>query len=152
MGRKNDGSLCWTYTGAGNRTYCRILWGIWLCLMLLLFVCMGFVAAMTQLQEDMKPFLLHLSLGIAGFVTLVFVLIWLWERFVPKKYSYALNEKELTVNTGRYRHLPLNQIKGLKQNKSRDAILLKHSPFPLEIFVPANDYDEVWHFLLSSPK
>ena len=144
---KNDGSLCWTYTGAGNKTHCRILWIVWLCMILLLFTCIGIISAVSGLSDEMNQFLLWISLGLAGFVTVVFALIWLWERFVTKNYSYTVDDKKLTVAYGRYRRLFLDQVKSLTQQRERNVILLKSSLIPLEIYVPDEDYNEVWDYL-----
>ncbi len=102
MATMNDGILCWSYTGVRNKTYCRILWIVWLCLMLLLFACTGITTAVITLPDEMKQILTRISLCLGGVVTAIFALIWLWESFLPKKYSYSANEKELTVAYGRY--------------------------------------------------
>ena len=147
MATMNDGILCWSYTGVRNKTYCRILWIVWLCLMLLLFACTGITTAVITLPDEMKQILTWITLCVGGVVTAIFALIWLWERFVPKKYSYSANEKELTVAYGRYRHFPFDQVRSLERQRERNAILLKTSSFSLEVFAADDDYEEVWAFL-----
>ena len=144
---KNDGCLSWTYIGSGNKTHSRILWIVWLIVMLLLFSCIWIMSAVTGLTAEMSRFLQRIFLGVAGFVTAIFAFIWLWERFIPKKYSYSVDENKLTVAYGRYRRLPFDEIKGFVRRRERDAIILKLSSFSLEIFVADKDYEEVWEFL-----
>ena len=144
---KNDGGLSWTYTGTANKTHCKILWIVWLCVMLLLLFCTWIISAVTGLSAEMSRFLLWVSLGVAGFVTGIFVLIWVWECFVPKKYAYSADENKLTVAYGRYRRLPYEQVKGLARQRERNAIILKLSHFSLEVFVADDDYEEVWEYL-----
>ena len=144
---KTDGSMSWTYTGAWNKTHCRVLWIVWLCVMLLLFSCIGIMSAVIGLPDEMNRFLLCLALGLAGFVTAIFALIWLWERFAAKKYAYTMDDKKLTAAHGRYRHLYLDQVKSLKRQPERNAIVINASLIPTEIFVPAERYSEVWDFL-----
>lgn len=143
---KNDGGLSWTYTGTANKTHCKILWIVWLCVMLLLF-CTWIISDVTVLSAEMSRFLLWVSLGVAGFVTGIFALIWVWECFVLKKYAYSADENKLTVAYGRYRRLPYEHVKGLARQRERNAIILKLSHFSLEVFVADDDYEQVWEFL-----
>lgn len=144
---KNDGSMSWTYTGAFNKTHCRILWIVWLCVMLLLFSCIGIMSAVIGLPDEMNRFLLWISLGLAGFITVIFALIWLRERFVAKKYSYTIDDKKLSVAYGRYRYLFPDQVKSLERRQERNAIVIKTSLIPTEIFVSNEHYNEIWDFL-----
>lgn len=151
FGKRDDGCWHWEYTGPCARGTGRNLWIVWLLVMIFFFATLGILIA----AEDATPLILRVvllaGLGVGVFVTLVFALVWLWIRFGKKGCGYTAGESVLSpyrsLHSGRYSRVYFEQVKSLTQCRERNAIILKATGLPMEVYANDADYDAVWNFL-----
>ena len=118
--------------------------------MVLLYTCFGIVAFVEGTSPLIIRVLLIIALALSLCVTLIFALIWFYIRR-KKGCSYSANDLFLSptnfLSSGRYTKLRFDRVKSLIKCRERDAIIIKATILPMEVYANVDDFDAVWNFL-----
>lgn len=150
FGKRADGCWHWEYTGPHAKGSGKNLWIVWLFVMLLLNACFGIVAIVADTTQLILCVLLIIALALSLLVTGIFALIWVFTRR-KKRCVYTANDRTFSLtnslSSGRYTKLYFDDVKSLTQCPQCDAIILRTSALPVELYANRDDYSAVWSFL-----